>query len=80
LAERHASTAQGVRLNRIDCGRRFSPREPNVNRAEQEATEHRRAKRCERRDTLSGAEPNVERNAVNPHMRGVDDAGHHRNA
>ena len=32
------------------------------------------------RDALGGAEVNVEGNAENPHMRDVDDAGHHGDA
>ena len=80
LAERHAPAAQGVGLDRIDRRRRLPASEPDFDRAEQEAAYHRRAKSGERSDALGGAQANVEGNAVNPHMRGVDDAGHHGDA
>ena len=42
LAERHAPAAQGVGLDRINRRRRLSAREPEVDRAEQKAAQHRR--------------------------------------
>ena len=48
--------------------------------AEQKAAQHRRAKGGERRHALGGAEANVEGNAEDPHMRGVDEGGHHGDA
>ena len=74
LAQRHASAAQRVGLDRIDRRRRFPAGEPDVDRAEQKAAQHRRAKGGQRRDALGGAEANVEGNAEDPHMRGVDEA------
>ena len=62
------------------AGGAFLRDEPEVDRAEQKAAQHRRAKGGEGRDALGGAQVNIEGNAENPHMRDVDDAGHHGDA
>ena len=80
IAERHAAAAQRVGFDRIDRRRRLLAGEPGVDGAEHEPAQHRRGKGRKRSDPLGGAEPHVERDAVDQHMRGVDHRGHRGDA